>query len=172
MPSILWRTRKLSRQLVIVAIALLAMLAFVSYPNAYAWSSSPQITFSDDGSGSKILTIQFNFSQMSNPPTSSHFPIAFQVRTSTDGSSWTELDPVSISPPTTTVFTETYNLGSVSGTIQVQARLQCVIHGWSEWGPDPAVPVPEFPFATTAVTSVVLLMAFFLFRRKQQTKPV
>ena len=163
----------MSRQLVIVAIALLAMLAFVSYPNAYAWSSSPQITFSDDGSGSNILTIQFDFSQMSNPPTSSHFPIAFQVRTSTDGSSWTELDPVSISPPTTTVFTETYNLGSVSGTVQVQARLQCVIHGWSNWGPDPAVPVPEFPFATTAVTSAVLLITgFFLFQRKQQTKPV
>jgi len=158
-----------SRYSTFAAIVLLGILGFVLYPNAYAWSSSPQITYSDDGSGNTVLTIQFDFSQMSNPPSASHFPTEFQVRTSTDGSSWTELSPVAISPtPTTTVFTETYNLGSVSGTIQVQARLMCSIHGWSNWGPAPAIPVPEFPFGTIAVTSMLVLASgLFIFRKKR-----
>lgn len=159
----------MSRQSVLAALVLLGMLGLMLYPNAYAWSSSPQITYSDDGSGNTVLTIQFDFSQMSNPPTSGHFPTEFQVRTSTDESSWTELSPVAISStPTTTVFTETYNLGSASGTIQVQARLMCSIHGWSNWEPDPAIPVPEFPFGTIAVTSLLVLASgLFLFRKKR-----
>lgn len=154
----------------LAVIALLVTLGLVVYPNAYAltWDASPQITPSVDSSGNTILTIQFNFSQMSDPPTSSHYPTEFQVRTSTDGSSWTELPSVPISPtPTTTVFTETYNLGKVSGTIQVQARLKCNIHGWSIWGPDPAIPAPEFPSGVTTVISLLLLSGIFLFRRSR-----
>jgi hypothetical protein len=149
-------------------IFLALTLGFVFYPSVYAWNSSPTITFSSDGMGNTVVTILFSFAEMSNPPTSSHHPIEFQVRTSTDGSSWTELASVSISPwPTTTVFTETYNLGSVSGTIQVQARLKCIIHGWSDWGPNPATPVPEFPVQITAVTSVLLLaVSLFLLRKR------
>jgi len=150
-------------------MALFATLGLMLYPGVYAitWDSSPQITHSVDGSGNTILTIQFNFSQMSDPPTATHFPTDFQVRTSIDGSSWTELPPVQISPtPTTTVFTETYNLGSVSGTIQVQARLKCNTHDWSTWGPNPAIPVPEFPSAAIAAVSLLLLSGIFVFSRK------
>jgi len=159
----------MSRQSILVAILLLAALGLATCPNVYAWTSSPQITYSVDGSGDAILTIQFDFSQMSDPPTPSHHPTEFQVRTSTDGSSWTELPAVAISPtPTTTVFTETYNLGAVSGSIQVQARLMCSIHGWSTWGPDRATPVPEFPSGMTAVTSLLVLFGgALLFRRKR-----
>lgn len=158
----------MSRQSVLVAVVLLAMLALAAYPNAHAWSSSPQITNSVDGSGNTILTIQFDFSQMSDPPTPGHHPTDFQVRTSTDGSSWTELPAVAISPTsTTTVFTETYNLGAVSGTIQVQARLNCSVHGWSTWGPDPATPVPEFPSGMITVTSLLALFVVFLLRKKR-----
>jgi len=160
----------MSRRSALAVIAVLVTLGLVFYPNAYAltWDSSPQITPSLDSSGNTILTIQFNFSQMSDPPTSSHYMTDFQVRTSSDGSSWTELPSVPISPtPMTTVFTETYNLGKVSGTIQVQARLKCNIHGWSIWGPDPAIPAPEFPSGLTAVTSLLLVSAIFLFRRSR-----
>lgn len=160
---------RMSKRSVVAAVMLVAMLGLALYPNVYAWGSSPQITSSVDGSGNTILTIQFDFSQMSDPPTSSHHPTDFQVRTSTDGSSWTELPAVPISPtPTTTVFTETYNLGAVTGSIQVQARLRCSIHGWSTWGPDPATPVPEFPSGIVAVTSLLVLFAgVLLFRRKR-----
>jgi len=159
----------MSKLLVLATIALLAMLGLALYPNVYAWGSSPQITSSVDGSGNTILTIQFNFSQMSDPPTPGHFPTDFQVRTSTDGMSWTELPAFAISPtPTTTVFTETYNLGAVSGIIQIQARLNCSVHGWSTWGPDPATPVPEFPSGMIAVTSLLVLFGgLFLLRRKR-----
>lgn len=150
------------------AIVLVAALGLFLYPSVYAWSPSPQIKASVDGSGSTILTIQFSFAQMSDPPTATHHPIAFQVRISPDGSTWTELTPVQISPwPTTTVFTETYNLGIVSGTFQVEARLQCIIHGWSDWGPDPAVPVPEFPVPMIVVTSTLVLAIGLLFSRKR-----
>jgi hypothetical protein len=148
---------------------LLGILGLAFYPSVHAaWSASPQITPSLDGSGNTVLTIQFDFSQMSSPPTSSHYPTAFQVRTSTDGMSWTELPTVPISTiPATTVFTETYNLGSVSGTTQVQARLNCNIHGWSDWGPNPAVPAPEFPIGTIPVTLLLIVIgSLFLFRRK------
>jgi hypothetical protein len=160
---------KVSKQLVLAAVVLFATLGLAVYPNAYAWNSSPQITNSLDGSGNTILTIQFDFSQMSDPPTGSHYPTDFQVRTSTDGSTWTEQTPVHITPtPTTTVFTLTYPLGVVSGVIQVQARLRCTIHGWSSWGPNPAIPVPEFQFGMVAVTSLSVLMGgLFLFRRKR-----
>lgn len=160
----------MSRQSTLVTIVLLAMLGLASYPSAYAWGSSPQIAHSLDGLGNNILTIEFNFAQMSDPPSAGHFPTDFQVRTSMDGSSLTELAPVQISPtPTTTVFTVTYNLGKVSGTIQVQARLKCTIHGWSSWGPDPAIPVPEFPFEITALSSVLFLAGgLFLFQRRRQ----
>lgn len=159
----------MSAKSILAVVVLFAIVAFAHYPNAYAWSSSPQITNSLDGSGNTILTIQFDFSQMSDPPTGSHHPTDFQVRTSTDGSSWTEQSPVQITPtPTTTVFTVTYPLGMVSGVIQVQTRLRCIIHGWSSWGPDPAIPVPEFPFGMVAVTSLLVLMSgLFLFRRKR-----
>ena len=159
----------MSKRLVLGAVALLATLGFTLYPHAYAWGSSPQIANSVDGSGNTILTVQFDFSQMSDPPTPGHFPTDFQVRTSTDGMSWTELPAVAISPtPATTVFTETYNLGAVNGTIQVQARLNCSVHGWSTWGPDPATPVPEFPSGMIAVTSLLVLFGgLFLLRRKR-----
>jgi hypothetical protein len=137
-------------------------------PSAYAWDSSPQMTSSGDGSGNTILTITFDFSQMSAPPTASHYPKEFQVRTSSDGMSWTELSPVPLSPtPTTTKFTVTYNLGPVSGTPQVQARLNCSVHGWSSWGPDPAVPVPEFPVSAVAVTSALLIWGGLLLLRRK-----
>jgi hypothetical protein len=160
---------KVNRQVVLALVVLFAVLGFAGYPKAYAWDSSPQITNSLDSSGNTILTIQFNFIQMSDPPTASHYPTDFQVRISTDGSSWTDLSTVQISPtPTTTIFTVTENIGHVSGTVQVQARLKCSIHGWSSWGPDPAIPVPEFPFGMVAVTSLSLLTAgFLLFRRKR-----
>ena len=127
---------------VITAALLIVTLGFAVYPNVYAWASSPQITHSKDGSGNTILSIQFSFAQMSDPPTSGHHPTDFQVRTSSDGSTWTELTPVPLSPtPTTTIFRVTYNLGHVNSSIQVEARLNCVIHGWSDWAPNPPVVV-------------------------------
>lgn len=162
---------KLSRHLVLAIVVLFAALGLAVYPKAYAWDSSPQITNSLDGSGNTILTIQFNFSQMSDPPTGSHYPTDFQVRSSTDGSSWTELSSVQILPtPSTTIFTVTENIGHVSGTIQVQARLKCSVHGWSSWGPDPAIPVPEFPFGVVTVTSLLFFVGgLLLFRRRNPT---
>jgi hypothetical protein len=159
---------KVSRTLVLAVVLLSATLGLTIYPSAYAWTSSPQITSSLNGSGETILTIRFDFSQMSDPPSATHYPTDFQVRTSTDGSSWTELPSTQLSPtPTTTTFTVTQNIGRVSGTIQVQARLRCSIHGWSSWGPDPAIPVPEFPFGIVTVTSLLLLMgSLVLVRRK------
>ena len=159
---------KMNKQSVLAAVVLAVVIGLVFYPNVYAWSSQPQITYSADTSGRTILTIQFSFAQMSDPPISSHHPTDFQVRTSTAGSSWTELASVPISPwPTTTVFTETYIIGSVSGTLLVQARLKCIIHGWSDWGPDPAISVPEFSLPMTVVTSaLVLAVSLFLFRKK------
>lgn len=125
---------------VIIATLLVATVGFGFYPNVYAWNSTPQISHSQDASGNMILTIQFSFAQMSDPPTSGHHPTDFQVRTSADGSTWTELTPVPLSPfPTTTLFTVTFNLGHVNGPIQVEARLNCVIHGWSDWAPNPPV---------------------------------
>jgi len=161
----------LSKRIVLAVVVLFAALGLAVYPKAYAWDSSPQITNSLDGSGNTILTIQFNFSQMSDPPTGSHHPTDFQVRTSTDGSSWTELSSVQISPtPTTTIFTVTENIGHVSGTIQVQARLKCSVHGWSSWGPDPAIPVPEFPFGVVTVASLLFFVGgLLLFRRRNLT---
>jgi hypothetical protein len=149
-------------------VFLLITIALACYPSAYAWGSSPQITHSLDASGNTVLTIQFNFSEMSDPPTTGHYPTRFQVHTSTGGPLWTELPPVAITPtPKTTVFTVTYNLGRVSGTIDVQARLECSIHGWSDWGPISAVSVPEFPFGMIAVISLLLLIgSVFLFRRR------
>jgi hypothetical protein len=160
---------KLSRKSILAVVALFAALGFAVYPDAYAWSSSPQIAASLDGSGNTILTIQFDFSQMSNPPSAGHHPTEFQVRTSADGSSWTELPPVSISPtPTTTTFTETYNLGIVSGTPLVQARLGCNIHGWSNWGPEPAIQAPEFPYGATAAVSILVFASGLLLLRKKR----
>lgn len=163
----------MSKKAALVAVVLVAVLGFFLYPSVYAWGSSPLITASTDGSGNTILTIQFSFAEMSDPPTEMHHPIAFQVRTSADGSTWTELAPVDISPwPTTTVFTETFNLGMVSGTVQAQARLQCIIHGWSDWSPDPSVPVPEFPLPMIAVTStLVLAIGLLLRKRRPESRP-
>lgn len=168
------RSLRMSKKAALAAIALVAALGFLLYPNVYAWDSSPQITASLDASGNTVLTIQFSFAQMSAPPTETHHPIAFQVRTSVDGSTWTELAPVQISPwPTTTVFTETINIGTVSGTVQAQARLQCIIHGWSDWGPDPSVPVPEFPLPMIAATStLVLAIGLLLLRRRNPVTTV
>ena len=119
-------------------ILLIVTIGSILYPNVYAWNSSPQISHSLDVSGNTILTIQFNFAQMSDPPTSGHHPTDFQVRTSVDGSTWIGLSSVPLSPiPTATIFEVTYDLGHVAGPIQVEARLNCVIHGWSDWAPNP-----------------------------------
>jgi len=127
-----------NKYVLVTALLLVAAIGLGFYPSVYAWNSSPQISHAQDASGNTILTIQFNFAQMSDPPTSGHHPTDFQVRTSTDGTTWTELPSVPLSPfPTTTVFTVTFNLGHVNGPIQVEARLNCVIHGWSDWAPNP-----------------------------------
>jgi hypothetical protein len=169
LPNCSLEDEKVSKQVMLAVVVLFATLGSAVFPRAYAWSSSPQITSSLDGSGNTVLTIQFDFSQMSDPPTATHHPTDFQVRTSTDGSSWTEQSPVHLTPtPTTTVFTVTYSLGKVSGVVQVQARLNCSIHGWSSWGPDPAIPVSEFPYGMVTVTSLLLLLgSLLLFRRKR-----
>jgi len=160
----------LRRESAIAAVLLIGLVGFAFYPRAYAWSSSSQITPSLDGSGNTVLTIQFDFSQMSDPPSSGHYPTEFQVRTSTDASSWTELPPVPISPtPTTTVFTETYNLGQVSGTPQAQARVYCNIHGWSTWGPEPAIPVPEFPAGAIPVVLLLAISGLLLLLRRVES---
>jgi hypothetical protein len=131
-----------NRLATITAVFLVTMLGFGLYPNVYAWNSAPQINPSQDTSGNTILTIQFSFAQMSDPPTSGHHPTDFQIRTSTEGSTWTELTSVPLSPiPTTTIFTVTYNLGHVNGQLQVEARLHCIIHGWSDWAPNPPMAI-------------------------------
>ena len=71
----------------VLAAVLFVTLELALYANAYTWSSSLQITNSLDDSGNTILTIQFDFTQMSNPPTSGHFPTEFRVCTLTGGSS-------------------------------------------------------------------------------------
>ena len=153
-----------------VIVALFVVLALSSYSSAYAWSSSPVVTSSVDSSGNTILTIAFDFYDMAyryRGPLddgshhglmgeysgwSGDYPNAFQVRTSTDGVSWTTYAPTSLDlgpkvpyepykvPTTVTV---TYNLGVVRGTLWVQARLQDSGDlGWSAWGPAAAVSIP------------------------------
>ena len=140
-------------------VILFATLGLASFPSGFAWASSPQITSSLDVSGNTVLTIRFDFYEMSDPPTPSHYPTDFQIRTLADGCTiadgcWTELPSVAISPtPTTTIFTATYNLGQVTTDLQVQARLNCNIHGWSSWGPEPPTLVGST--STTASTSSV-----------------
>jgi hypothetical protein len=161
----------LSRSSVLFAVALLAILGLSVYPSAFAWSSQPQITYSTDASQHTILTIQFDFSQMSDPPSAGHYPTDFQVRTSTDGNQWTELPAVPItSRPSTTVFSVTYDLGQVSGTVQVQARLRCNVHGWSNWGPDPGIPVPELQFGAATVASLMLVSGLLLVHNRSQVQ--
>ncbi len=163
------RMVELRNPYVLAAVVLLAILGLSTYPSVYAWGSSPQITPSVDGSGNTVLTIAFDFTEMADPPTSSHFPTEFQLRTSTDDTTWTELSPVLLSPtPTATKFTVTYNLGKVSGALQVQARLNCSVHGWSSWGPDPAVPAPEFSFGTAAVALALLMLGSLLLLRRNR----
>jgi len=147
----------MSRAIILVPLILLVLVA--SLQPAYAWSSSPMIT-----ANGNVLTIQFDFSQMSSPPTSAHHPVAYQVRVSSNGgSTWTTLDPVTIATiPSTTVFTETYTLPSSANGLEAQARLQCSIHGWSDWGPDPATPIPEFQFAPLVALSALAASLYIL----------
>jgi hypothetical protein len=163
------KKRKISTVSWPAIVALFVVLALSSYSSAYAWSSSPVITSSVDSSGNTILTIVLDFHAMaysdrrfgdgrhhgfmwaySEYPI--HYPTAFQVRTSTDGISWTLLAPASFDlgpkvpyqpykvPTTVTV---TYNLGAVHGTVWVQARLKDSGDlGWSAWGPKPTISLP------------------------------
>ena len=148
--------------IVLGILALAFLIGFRSFPTAYAWSSSPVIT-----ANGATLTIQFDFSQMSNPPTSAHHPFEYQVRASTDGgTTWSEFTPVSLSPfPTTTVFTVTYQLPEQYVQSIVQARLDCTFHGWSDWGPSPPTPVPEFA-VTPFVLIPALITSLYLIRRR------
>jgi hypothetical protein len=124
----------MKRKIYLLITLITLSISFI--PLAYSWDSNPKITWQEDSSGNTILTIVFDFSQMSNPPTSTHYPIEFQVRISDDGKTWKEFNPVQISPrPTTTIFNISYNLGKVVGTPQIQVRLKCSIHGWSTWQP-------------------------------------
>ena len=155
------------------AVALITVLGLSIYPSAYAWSASPQIAPSNDASGNVILTIKLDFSQMADPPGSyDHYPTDYQVRTSTDGSSWTDLPPVHLSYiPATSVFTVYYNLGKVTGPLQVQARLNCNIHGWSDWGPEPGITAPEFPLGLAPVVSLLALLAGLIMLRRKRLSP-
>jgi hypothetical protein len=167
--------RILSRTLVLGIIALAVILGVSSYPNAYAWNASPKISYQDIAgalaysSPTVNVIIQFDFSAISKLPSTVNYPTEYQLRKSTDGgSSWTEIGPKAISStPTSTVFTVQYNLGAVSQLTLVQARLNSNLKGWSDWGPDNAVPVPEFPFSIIALASVTV-GALALFRSKRR----
>lgn len=149
----------MSRMSLWATLALLSVLALSLYPNAYAsWGYAPstQIAASHDSSGNAILTIHFDFyhwvyrdrdeNRIHHSGLRVIYPNEFQVRTSSDGITWTVLAPVPLSPPNIyegwrypTSVTVTYNLGSVSGPIRVEARLEDRNLGWSIW--EPQVPI-------------------------------
>ena len=119
--------------LILVILVFAGPLSAAQMMGPEDWKSNPEIAW-EEIEGETALTITFDFSEMSDPPTPSHYPTRFQIQTSPDGVDWTKRDPVGISPrPTTTLFDVTYDLGDVSGTLQILARLECVIHGWSIW---------------------------------------
>jgi len=156
-----------------VAPVLLAALLFARAPEAYAWDASPQIT-SVVESGHTVLIIQFNFSQMSNPPTSSQYPFEYQIRTGDQSRApdtveqWVEYPPVSIQQPTTTIFTVRYNFSAyIRYIFYVQARLHSNEDGWSTWQPTLGVPVLEFPYTATFGLATTLLVSAYLLKEKK-----
>jgi|TARA_B100000959_G_C14967283_1_gene618297 hypothetical protein len=123
---------------VFLFIAVLILSMQLSSANMHEWESKPQIVWVANAQGETVLTITFDFSEKSDPPSNTLYPSKFQIRTSLNGVDWTELDHINISPrPTTTFFNVTYNLGSESKPLHVQARLEenipNVHGGWSEW---------------------------------------
>ena len=152
----------MSRESLWATVALLGVLALSLYPNAYAsWGYGPstQIVASRDSSGNTILTIRFDFyhwvyrdrdeNRVKHSGLRVIYPNEFQVRISSDGTSWTVFAPVSLSPPSLyegqrypTSATVTYNLGTASGPIRVQARLEDRNRGWSTWEPEIPIVVP------------------------------
>lgn len=152
----------------IVAVVLLAILLFTRPPNAYAWDASPQIT-SVVESGHTVLIIQFDFSQMSNPPTSSHYPFEYQTRTTENDEQYLEYPPVSIQQPTTAIFIVRYNFSAyIRYIFYVQARLHSNQDGWSTWGPPTmGAPVPEFPHTATLALATTLLASVYMLKEKK-----
>jgi len=58
------------------------------------------------------------------------------------------------SPQSTTTFVVQYDMGIVSGILQVRARAECVLHGPSSWSN--TITVPEYSFFP-----LILVFAFF-----------
>jgi hypothetical protein len=117
--------------------------------NAYGWDSRSNITSTIDASGETVITIGVDYIEMTATPSAGHHPIEFQVRTSPDGSQWTELTEVPITTIPPRFFNLTNNLGKIGKTTYVQARVDCNIHGWSQWG-------PATPVLTTAQPTITL----------------
>jgi len=154
----------------IVAVVLLATtLLFARSPNAYAWDASTQIT-SVVESGHTVLIIQFDFSQLSKPPTSSHYPFEYQIRTTDNDEQWVEYPPVSIQQPTTAIFTVRYNFSAyIRYIFYVQARLHSNQDGWSTWQPSLGAPVPEFPWGVPLVALSAVAASLYLLRKRRMT---
>ena len=153
----------------IVALVLLApTLIFARSPNACAWDASTQIT-SVVESGHTVLIIQFDFSQLSKPPTSSHYPFEYQIRTTDNDEQWVEYAPVSIQQPTTAIFTVRYSFSAyIRYIFYVKARLHDNQARWSTWQPESmGVPVPEFPVGVTLVVLSAVATSLCLLRKRR-----
>jgi hypothetical protein len=139
-------------------IATLSTLGFmlifaVGILNAYGWDTRSNITSTTDASGETIITIAVDYIEMTATPSAGHHPTEFQIRTSPDGSQWTELTEVPINTIPPRFFNLTYNLGNIDETTYVQARVDCSIHGWSQWGPTTPVAITAQPTITLNSTT-------------------
>jgi len=122
--------------------------------SAYAWDTRSKITSVENANGETVLTINVDFGDMTSRPDASHHPTSFEVRTSTDGKNWTPRAAVPITTiPPSQFFDLTYILGKLTVTTMVQARVDCSIHGLSEWSPSTPFAIAKETTSTTTSTT-------------------
>ena len=107
------------------------------------------VNVSHDGEGN--IRLQITHSN----PSPSHYVNMAEVQV---GGKTTQFP---LGPQTTDPFTINLDLGPLQGTPDVRARVNCNLHGWSDWSQ--SIPIPEFP--TVAIVGFTLLVAMVMFRR-------
>ena len=95
-------------------------------------------------------------------PSSFHY--INQVEVDKDGT----VQSISLSAASTVIFTVQYNLGVVTGTPDVRARVHCVTHGWSGWSS--SIIVPEFSSMFFPILLASLTLLTVVARTKLKTR--
>jgi hypothetical protein len=155
------------RKISLLVLLFFVSLMFIGLQTQPANALVPVVESVTPWTSGTLTILNITITHVGSPPIGpSHYISSVEV----DVNGTLNTLPQSI-PQSTTTFLVQYDMGVISGTLSVQARAFCIVHGYSSWSN--TVIVPEFSFFPLVMffafaTLLVMFLKFVRFRRNKR----